>query len=365
MSDENQGSQEKTESPTQRRREKAREEGQVARSQELSAAAVMLAGAMALAAGSGPLAGFPGRVLQEAVRSAAHDGLTERGAAVLLRSTATGFVLALLPFLAALAVSATLVNLLQARGVASFTSIQPKLSNLNPMSGLKRIVGTDGLFNLVKSVLKFAVLGFVAWVTIRRAWPELAALGGAPPVEVARALRALALRLALATGFSFLALASLDYAFQLFRHERKLRMSREEIVREQKETEGDPMIKGRILSLGRARARQRMLQQVPAADVVIVNPTRIAVALRYDLAVAAAPTVVAMGQRLLAQRIRDLATKAGVPVIENKPVARALLATAKVGAPIPPALYAAVAEILAYVYRLRGRHHAAADGAAR
>ncbi len=363
MSDEAQSSsQERTEAPTQRRRDKAREQGQIARSQELSAAAVMLGGALALAVGGGPLTGYPGRVLQEAMRSMASDGLTPRGAAVLLRSTTAGFLLALLPFLVALAAAAILVNLLQARGVTSFSSLEPKLTNVSPMTGLKRMFGWDGLFNLIKSVLKFTVLGFVAWVVVRRAWPELARLGGAPPAEVARALRTLALRLSLATGFSFLALASLDYAFQLFRHERRLRMSRDEIVREQKETEGDPMVKGRILSLGRARARRRMLQQVPTADVVVVNPTEIAVALRYDLAVAAAPIVVAMGQRKLAQRIRDLATKSGVPVLENRPVARALLATARVGAPIPPALYAAVAEILAYVYRLRGRHHAAAAG---
>jgi flagellar biosynthesis protein FlhB len=355
MADENATSQERTEHPTQRRRDKAREEGQIARSQELSGAAVLLAGTLALAAGGAALTGYPARVLREAARAISADTLTPRGAELMLRSTAVGFVMALLPFLVSLAGAAVLVNLLQTRGALSGKALAPKLSNLSPAQALRRMLGWDGLFNLLKSVLKFAVLGFVAWVVIRRAWPELAALGGAPPVEVARVLKALSVRLALTAGFAFLAIAAIDYAFQFFRHERRLRMTRDEIVREQRDTEGNPLVKSRILSLGRARARRRMLQQVPTADVVVVNPTEIAIALRYDTTVAAAPIVVAMGQRKLAERIRAIATKHGVPIIENRPVARALLATATVGAAIPPALYAAVAEILAYVYRQRAR----------
>lgn len=362
MADENASSQERTESPTQRRRDKAREDGQIPRSQELSGAAVLLAGTLALAAGGASLTGYPARVLREATRAAAADVLTPSAAEQLVRSTAIGFVLALLPFLVALAGAAVLLNLLQTRGATSTKALSPKLSHLNPVQALRRMFGADGLFNLVKSVLKFAVLGFVAWVVIRRAWPELTALGGAPPAEVARVLRALGVRLALTAGFAFLAIAAIDYAFQLFRHERRLRMTRDEIVREQKENEGDPLVKSRVLSLGRARARRRMLQQVPTADVVVVNPTEIAIALRYDTAVAAAPVVVAMGQRKLAERIRAIATRHGVPIVENRPVARALLATATVGATIPPALYAAVAEILAYVYRRRARRPGHAAG---
>jgi flagellar biosynthetic protein FlhB len=131
-------------------------------------------------------------------------------------------------------------------------------------------------------------------------------------------------------------------------------MSRQEIVRENRETEGDPLVKARILSIMRNTARQRMMRQVPTADVVVVNPTAIAVALKYDASQSGAPMVVAMGRRKLAERIRAIATKAGVPIVENRPVARALIATAAVGKPIPPALYAAVAEILAFVYRRRG-----------
>jgi flagellar biosynthetic protein FlhB len=160
-------------------------------------------------------------------------------------------------------------------------------------------------------------------------------------------------RLTLWVGLSFLALAALDYWFQWNQVEKNLRMTRQEVIYEQRESEGDPTVKGRIKAVARALARQRMLQKVPTADVVVVNPTMIAVALKYDTSIAPAPIVLAMGQRKLAQRIRDLATKANVPIVENRPVARALLATSKVGRPIPPALYAAVAEILAFLYRRR------------
>jgi flagellar biosynthetic protein FlhB len=308
--------------------------------------------------GAAPLAGFAVHELRESVRSLSGGPLTPLAATTLVRSAAVGLVLALLPFLLTTAAATALVNVLQARGVLSWQPVTPKLSHLSPVAGLKRLFGLDGLINLLKAVAKFAVLGVVTWITIARSWPQLMSLAGAAPVEVAAVLRALVLRLAVTGSFAFLAVALLDYGLQLLRHERSLRMSREEVVREHRETEGDPLVKGRLLSLARARARRRMLQAVPTADVVVVNPTEIAVALRYDAQLAPAPVVVAMGQRKLAQRIRALAERHDVPVIENRPVARALLATGIVGRAIPPALYAAVAEILAFVYRRRAGHRA-------
>jgi flagellar biosynthetic protein FlhB len=354
MHDEPATSQERTESPTPRRRQKAREQGRVARSQELSAAVGLLAGALALATvGGPPLAGFAARVLHESARSLSAGPLTSVGAAAMVRTTALGLMLALLPFVLSVAAVTTLVNVLQARGVVSWQPVTPKLSHLSPAAGLRRLFGLDGVINLVKAMAKFAVLGVVAWLTIARSWPQLMSLADAPPAEVAAVLRALVLRLAVTCGFAFLAVALLDYGLQLLRHERSLRMSRQEVVREHRETEGDPLVKGRMQALARARARRRMMQAVRTADVVVVNPTEIAVALRYDVQLAPAPLVVAMGQRKLAQRIRAIAVRHEVPVVENRPVARALLATATVGRPIPPVLYAAVAEILAFVYRRR------------
>jgi len=348
------GGQDRTESPTPRRRQEARREGRVPRSQELAAATVLLAGtALLAAAGGSELTGFMARVMRESTRSLSAVPLTPPGAVGLLRETALGLVLAMLPFALGMVGLVAFVNLAQARGVLSLKPITPKFSNLSPLSGLRRIVSLDSLFNLLKSLVKVAVLAFITWQVMRASWHELTSLAGAGPIEIALVGKALGFKLAIAVGLAFLLIAAADYAWQWFRHEKSLRMSRQEIIREHRESEGDPLIKGHILALARARARRRMLQRVPTADVVITNPTHVAVALRYDVTVAPAPIVVAMGERKLAERIKALALKAGVPVIENRPVARALLATATVDRMIPPALYAVVAEILAFVYRQR------------
>jgi flagellar biosynthetic protein FlhB len=259
----------------------------------------------------------------------------------------------MLPFGLGLAGIVTVVNLAQARGVASLKPITPTFKHLNPLTGVKRIVSLESLFTLLKSLVKITLLGFITWQVVRSNWPEIASLAGAGPVEIGMVARMLLLKLAATVGLAFLVIAGADYAFQYFRFEKSLRMTRQDVIREHRESEGDPVVKGHMMALARARARRRMLQSVPTADVVVVNPTHVAVALKYDIGVAPAPIVVAMGERKLAERIKALAFKSNVPVIENRTVARALLATATVGQMIPSALYAVVAEILAFVYRQR------------
>jgi flagellar biosynthesis protein FlhB len=355
MADERPDGQERTEKPTQRRLQQAREQGQVARSQELSAAAVMLTGAAALAMVAGPsLSRFAGGTLRESARALAGDPMTAAGGIGMLRHLTMGFVFALLPFAIGVMAVVTLVNVVQTRGSISFQPLAPKLDRISPAAGIKRLMSLDSVVTLIKALIKLAVLGAVTWLVLNGSFPQLMALTDNGPADTSAVLRSLAFRLAILTGLAFLVVALADYLFQVFRFEQKLKMSRQEIVRENRETEGDPLVKARILSIMRAKARQRMMRQVPTADVVVVNPTEIAVALKYDPSQSGAPMVVAMGRRKLAERIRAIATKAGVPIVENRPVARALIATAAVGRPIPPALYAAVAEILAFVYRRRG-----------
>lgn len=352
MAEENSSAQERTEAPTHRRREQAREEGRVPRSQELPAAVLLLGGAMLLAGvGGRSLAAFSQRALQVGAGAITADPLTLGGAVALLRMIGEGLLVALLPFALGITALALLVNLIQARGVMSWKPLEPKLTNISPLTGFKRLFSLESVVTLLKSVAKIAALSLLTWMVLRGSWGSVMALVETGAPDILQVLRSLALRMTLVTGFAFLAIAAGDYAFQIFRHEKSLKMTRQEVVREYRETEGDPMVKGRIQQLARSRARQRMLQAVPTADVVLVNPTHIAVALRYDPLVSPAPLVVAMGERKLAERIKALAFQSGVPVLENKPVARALLATATVGKPIPPALYAAIAEILAYVYR--------------
>lgn len=351
---ENEDGQERTETPTARRRQEARDEGRVARSTDLSSVAVMLAGAAFLSmSGGSALASFSRRVMQESASSLSAGALTPAGAATVLSTLVMGLVQALMPFLGGIAAVTIFVNLLQSRGAMSFKVLEPKLSKLSPAAGFKKLFSLDAVVNLLKSMIKLAALGMVTWLIMRGAWPEMISLAETGPATVMAVMRALGLKLVFLTGLAFLVVALADYAWQLYRHEESLRMSKQEVTLEHKESEGDPQVKGRIRQIQRQRARARMMQAVPTADVVITNPTHVAVALRYDPAEAGAPIVVAMGERKLAERIKEIARTAGVPMVENKPVARALLATCTVGKSIPPALYTAVAEILAYVYRLR------------
>lgn len=346
--------QERTESATPKRREEARKEGRVPRSAELSGAVLLLAGAWGLAYSGGAGMAHQSRdFLALDLQWLGADPLTPDAAAALLRVAAEHLLLGLWPFAAVVVGFSLLVGVAQGRGVLTLKPLEPKLSNLNPLEGIGRLLSVQTPFALAKSIAKFAVLGVVAWLSLRQAWPQVISLSGTTADQVIVVFRHLAFRLALAVGLAFLLLALADYAFEVYRYEKSLRMTKQEVQREHKESEGDPLVKSRIRSLQRATSRKRMLRDVAKADVVITNPTHIAVALKYDAEKAAAPLVLAMGERKLAERIKAIAAKAGVPMVENRPLAHALLATAKVGRQIPASLYAAVAEVLAYVYRRR------------
>jgi flagellar biosynthetic protein FlhB len=348
--------QEKTELPTQRRLDQAMEEGRVPRSQELSAAIVLLAGATALAAFGGTALGEGSFAILRGTASAlSGPELTEAGAAALLRTMTSSMLSALAPFLLAVALPVVAINAIQARGVLSLKPVTPQLSRISPLAGLGRLLSVQSLFTLGKAIVKLLVIGYVTWIALMGAWPELSGLIGAPAPAVLATTRTITIRLVLFAVGAFAAVAVVDYLFEAWRHQKELRMTRREIFDELRESEGDPMLRSRRRSLAQSFARRRMLQQVKSADVVIVNPTEIAIAIRYDGRKSVAPVVVAMGQRKLAERIRAIAREAGVPIVRNVPVARALLAGARIGQPIPPALYAAVAEVLAFVYRVRGR----------
>ena len=349
--------QERTEKPTAKRRQQARDEGQVARSPELASAAVTLGGIALLgstgSAAIGALTVSQLRTSTSALALGEHLGTGDLVGAV--RGVVLGTMGALLPLFVVVAASALVAGLAQTRGVMSFKAISPKWSNINPASGIKRMLGSDAAVALLRALLKIGGMGMLAWTVLAAARPELLALAGVGPGGVMQVMRGFAFKLGWWVGAAFFLVALIDWIWRWVQLERKLRMSRQEIVQENRESEGDPMVKARQQSIARARARNRMLQNVKKADVVIVNPTHVAVALKYDLDESPAPMVLAMGERLLAQRIKDIARKHDVPIVENTPVARALLASAQVGRPIPPALYAAIAEILAFVYRQRGR----------
>ena len=259
------------------------------------------------------------------------------------------------PVFVAVAGAALLINVLQV-GV-NFTSkpLIPKLSKLNPISGVARLFSMRSLNELFKSILKIAIIATIAYVTIRGKMDRLVLMVEMTPAQIGYGAMALAFEIFVKTVMALAILAFLDFAFQKWQFLQDMKMTKEEVKEEWKQTEGDPHVKARIRSLQREASRKRMMSSVPQADVVVTNPTHLAVALSYDSDKASAPIVVAKGRALLAEKIKQIARENNVPIVEDKPLAQALYKQVEVGEVIPILFYQAVAELLAYVYKLKGR----------
>jgi flagellar biosynthetic protein FlhB len=344
---------EKTEAPSQRRLEKAREEGQVARSQELNTCAVLFgSGVLLYASASG--------LMREATQLLA-GGLTLTRSQMLdtgqllpqLFNQAWHALLALSPLL----ILVVGVVVLAQTGVGGwvFTSkpFLPQFSRLDPMAGFGRMLSKHSLVELAKALLKTVLVAAVVAVAIWQESETLIALQSMSlPDGVASVGRLLGLTF-IVGGASLILVAAIDVPFQIWSHHQRLRMTKEEVRQEMKETEGDPHIKARIRQQQREMARRRMMAAVPTADVVVTNPTHFAVALKYDSNAGRAPRVVAKGADAVAAKIRELAQTHRVPLLEAPPLARALFRHTELDDEIPAALYKAVAEVLAYVFQLR------------
>ena len=346
----------KTEEPTGKRLEDERAKGNIPRSAELTTAA-MLFGAAAIFTNIAPKMG---KYLVTMMSSTLYNaGANLRAPRDMLFDTITlgwrtlGELTLLLSSFAALAFIATA---LQARGILSIKTLEPSLNKLNPLNNLRNMLGTQGLANLFKSIIKLVIIGSVVYAAVNGMWRDVLALAQHGPMGVAELFQNHAIGLLRSAGLAFVALGVADYGFQWWRWHKSIMMSKQEVKDESRQNEGDPMIKQRIRTAQRALMRKRMMQDVKTADVVIVNPVHIAVAIRYDPMQAPAPIIVAIGQRMIAERIKKIAFESGVPVVENIPVARALLASrAMPGTQIPIELYVAVAEVLAFVMRQKAK----------
>ena len=340
----------RTEAATPRRLQKAREEGQVPVSRELTGFAGLAAVTLALVLAA------PGAAHELALRLSvflvrAHE-LT-LGTSVFRRAGLAWWG-ATAPFVLAAMLAGAVVVLVQTRFLLSGKTLRVDFSRISPRKGLRRLLGPDSLIEAGKSLAKIAVLGVVLW---RVLWSDLPGLMLAPygdPNQILTRAAEPVLHVLLAVLAAQAGIAVLDYAWVTLRHGRGLRMSRHDILEEQRETEGDPRMKARLRQIRNFRARKRMLAAVPKATVVITNPTHYAVALAYDRAKYAAPRVVAKGVDTLAARIREVAETNRVPVVANPPLARALYRV-ELDADIPAEHYQAVAEIIAYVWRLGRR----------
>jgi flagellar biosynthesis protein FlhB len=354
MADES-ASDDKTEEPTDRKLTRAREEGQVAQSVELKIWAGLM-GALVIVGMMAPgMAGDIKRLLQPFIERPHAFAMDPGALGGTLMRLVVGLALALAMPMALLVAIAVAVSYLQHGFLFVGKRLMPDFSKISPAKGLARIFSVRNLVEFAKSMIKVTVVGaLVIWAL----WSHMNEFANLIAVDLVGQIdymqhRILSLLMLLMVMVTVVAAA--DFIYQRWDFNQKMRMSKQEIKDEHKQTEGDPMVKSRLRSLRMQRARQRMMTAVPGADVVVTNPTHYAVALKYDMETMTAPVLVAKGADLIAKRIREVAEENEVAVVENPPLARALFATVELDQEVPPEHYKAVAEVIGYVMRLKGK----------
>lgn len=347
--------QERTEKATPRRREKARERGQVAKSQDLNAAAMICLGFTALIMIGPVMVGRIGEMMRHTMANAPTIAFEDHTFQMVFTNSVYDFLSAMMPLFIAMVVIGFGINVAQIGFRITPKAMEPKFDKLNVVSGLKRLFSMRSAVQLVRDPLKLAAVGLIGFLAISSEFESFFALPDLSVEQLGGRLASLTLAVALKIGVAILVIGVIDYLYQRFEFEKSIKMSRQEIKDEMKDTEGSPEVKSRTRQIQRQMARQRMMADVSTADVVITNPTHYAVAIKYDPSEMDAPKVLAKGQRLIAQKIKEIARSCGIPIIEDKPLARALYKMCEVGDFIPAKLYKAVAEILAHIYRLQGK----------
>ncbi len=340
---------------TDRRRRQAREEGQVVKSQDLTSAALLLSALAALWMLGEPAAERLAAAIAEALSKPRMSPLGTNDAANWLLTSAGRLAMAAVPILLAMLVAGILVNLVQTGFIFSTKKITPKLSHISPLSGAKRILSMQGVARLGFGLFKVVIIAAVAYAALRHYRESILNLSALSVPQIASALFSCLMRTCVWIGVALFILAILEYAFQKWKHENDLMMSDQEIRDELKESEGDPQIAARRRQVQRQLTMQRAETEVPKADVVVSNPTELAIAIQYDTLSMPAPIVLAKGAGMLAQKIRRIALENGIPVVERKPLAQVLYKTVDVGDVVPADQYQAVAEVLRYVYQMQGK----------
>jgi flagellar biosynthesis protein FlhB len=350
-----QSDEDKTEEPSQQRMDDFKEEGQVAQSREFTALMVLVA-CIAAMWSAGPY--FLGEIFSLTRKLFVEAGtivLTDVTAGKLMLLAVESAAKIVLPIAFAGFVAGALGSLIQVGVNFTWKPIEPQYSRLDPLAGFFRLASLNSLVEGVKAIAKLVVVVAVTYAVLEK---EIAISPGMADMDgwqIGSYFTSSGFRLIGSVSIALFVVASLDLAYQKYRFWKTMRMTKQEVKEELKQREGDPLLKARMRSMQKEAGRKRMMQDVPKADVIVTNPTHIAVAIRYDAENMAAPRVIAKGADHLAQRIKELGRKAGIPLVENVPLARALHKTVKVGGTVPKSLYQAIAEVLAYVYRLKGR----------
>tara|TARA_R110002049_G_scaffold2750_8_gene22306 strand:+ start:263315 stop:264397 length:1083 start_codon:yes stop_codon:yes gene_type:complete len=345
----------KKHSASEKRRRQAREQGQVVKSQDLTSAGLLLAAVAAL--------WFLGEPASESLAGAIAESLSSPTLAPMGINDAVNWTLrmggrlaiASIPMLIAMFIAGVMANVVQTGLLLAPEKIAPKLSNISPLSGAKRIVSARGVARLGFGIFKVCIIAIVAYLAIQKYEGSILAMAGMSVPQIAVTLFEALMGTCIWIGGALFVLALLEFAFQKWKHEQDLMMTDQEVRDEMKETEGDPQVAARRRQVQRQMMMQRAETEVPKADVVVTNPTELAIAIQYDPLTMPAPIVLAKGAGVLAQRIRRLALQHNIPVVERKPLAQVLYKSVEVGGIVPQEQYQAVAEVLRYVYQLQGK----------
>ncbi|MFH2093664.1 MAG: flagellar biosynthesis protein FlhB [Pseudomonadota bacterium] len=346
---------EKSEDPSGRKLSKAREEGQVAKSTEISSVFVLMAGIIALNASAFYMYNNLLSILHFNLKFSAIPIMTRMEIIRLLAFHTQKILITILPAMLSIVLIALLANVAQVGFVISWKSLEPKFSRLDPINGFKQKFTSRAVMEFVKTLLKIFVISFVAYNAIRGQMGEISQLYDHSVGQILLFISKVAFWVFIKVCLIMIVVALLDYAYQKWKFLDDQKMTKKEVKDETKQTEGDPIVKSRIRQLQHQAARKRMMAAVPDADVVVTNPTRLAVALKYDKEQMDAPFVVAKGAGAIAKNIRRIAMENDVPLVEDKQLARNLYSSVDIGQEVPSELYQAVAELLAYVYKLKGK----------
>ncbi len=349
---------EKNQDPTPHRRQKAREEGQVVKSQDLASAVLLLAGMLALVMSGGALVEFLGRYAHQHLGGQPWLRIDPEMAALHWNRTMSELARYFLPIVGLLVLAAVAIDVAQVGFLFLPQKLAFDITRLDPLKGFGRIFSMSNGARLIFGLFKIAVICAVAYFSLSSHVDTILGLSGLSLSENAMYLGEILVWTTIKIGTALLVLAVLDYGFQRWKHEQDLKMTTQEVREEMKNLEGDPQIAARRRVVQRQLILNRLSSAVPKADVVVTNPTELAIAIQYDPKTMAAPIVVAKGAGTLAQRIRKLALEHGIPIVERKPLAQSLYREVDVNHPIPHERYAAVAEVLAYVYQLKGKRFA-------
>ena len=352
---------EKTEPATQKKLEDARKEGQVAKSREIGNGLSMLALFLILKFWVGHIAVqmleiFPNvydRIPDVSVFYRGEMPVSDIRAVFTMMLAQTLVIIA--PILLIGFVIAFLSDLVQVKWHPTAKPLQPKMSKLNPLKGFQKMFSANSLMELIKSIAKIVLIALISYNYLKDKWGLLFALYDMPLMQAINLAAETVVDLGIRISAVYMVIALADFAYQKVKFNNDMKMTKQEIKEEYKQQEGDPQIKGQIRQKMREASRRRMMQELPQADVVITNPTHYAVAIKYDPEVADAPVVIAKGEDYMAARIKEVARENKIEIVENKPLARMLYANVDIGQTIPPELYQAVADVLAFVYHLKGK----------